>query len=100
MTTTKITLEEAYQLAEREIARQRAVSPSLSGYEFGPVRLKREDERTWVFVSGSEQLQDEGCIPGALYARVDKCDGHIWSPEELAGYLAQQVAEAQPAHAA
>ncbi len=98
MVMTNINLEEALALAEGEIARQIAASPALSGYEFSPVRLKREDERTWLFVSGSAALQDEGCVPGALYARVDKRDGHIWSQEELAIHLERQLAEKQSAH--
>ncbi len=100
MVATEITLEEALLLAEREIERQIAASPVLSGYQFSPVRLKGEDERSWVFVSGSEQLQDEGYVPGALYARVDKRDGHIWSPDELANYLERQAAEERSSQAA
>jgi hypothetical protein len=31
----------------------------------------------------SEHLSNEGLIPGAFLASVDKLDGHIWEWEEL-----------------
>lgn len=93
MVTTDITLEVAQRLATQEIQRQLAANPLLAAYAFSPVQLKREDEHTWVFVSGSLQWQDEGAVPGALYARVDKRDGHIWSSAELAAALSNQMPE-------
>ncbi|MEK7830667.1 MAG: hypothetical protein AAB401_06240 [Acidobacteriota bacterium] len=90
MVTTEITLEEARLLAEKEIRRQLAVNTALTDYGFSSVRLKREDERTWVFVAGSAEWQDDGAVPGALYARVDKRDGHVWSSAELAASLSSQ----------
>lgn len=95
MVTTEITLEEAQLLAEYEIQRQLAANAALANYAFSPVRLKREDEQTWVFVAGSAEWQEDGAVPGAIYARVDKRDGHIWSPAELAAYLSNQSPERQ-----
>jgi len=37
----------------------------------------------WTFGAASEQLQEEGIIPGVLFAYIDKLDGHVWAWEEL-----------------
>ncbi len=58
----------------------------LQGYEFGPVKFRRENERFWVFSAGSGQLFEEGYVPGAVYACIDKIDGHVWSLEEQERY--------------
>jgi len=80
-----ITFEVAQQVAQQE-ARRRQHLPRLAKYEFGPVVLDSENEVSWLFVSASEQLQDEGCIPGAIFVRVDKRDGHVWSESETEQY--------------
>ncbi|MCI0488778.1 MAG: hypothetical protein L0229_19480 [Blastocatellia bacterium] len=80
-----MTFEVARQIAQEEALR-RKLSPRLAKYEFEPVVLDSENEVSWLFVSASEQLQDEGCIPGAIFVRVDKRDGHIWSEREVEQY--------------
>src|SRR5262245_45290175 len=80
-----VTLETAQQMAQDEVARRRLV-PRLAKYEFGPVVLESEGDGYWKFVCASEQMQDEGYIPGAIFVRVDKRDGHIWSECETEQY--------------
>ena len=81
--TTEITPNLAQEIAARGIEQLR-LNSRLAGYDdFSPAELLREDERTWTFVSGSQRLQDEGVVPGAIFVRVDKSDGHIWTNDEI-----------------
>lgn len=76
-----ITRDEARLLAEKaieELGRKR-----FAAYTFAPAVFYSEQPQTWVFTAPSEQLLAEGYIPGALFAEVDKLDGHIWPDEEL-----------------
>ncbi len=81
ITETTITVEAAQRIAREEVARRRSI-PRLARYEFGPVVLESEGDSYWKFVCASEQMQDEGYIPGAIFVRVDKRDGHT-KKEEL-----------------
>jgi hypothetical protein len=82
MIQTELTIQIAKEIAEDHIKRVIRNSERLSHYEFGPTVFDRENEWTWTFVSGSKQLQEEGCVPGAVFAVVDKSDGHVWDSEE------------------
>lgn len=66
-----ITLEAAQQLAQVEVER-RSSTPRLAKYEFSPVALESEGDVYWKFVCASEQMQDEGYIPGTIFVRVNK----------------------------
>jgi hypothetical protein len=77
----KVTVEEAFPIAERAIARLQA--EHCPNVEFNPVRFLSEDAMWWVFKASSEELIEQGFIPGALFALVDKLDGHVWQPNEL-----------------
>ncbi len=80
------TINDALAVAEREILGIIKNAEELQGYEFGPVKFRRENERFWVFSAGSGQLFEEGYVPGAVYACIDKIDGHVWSLEEQERY--------------
>jgi hypothetical protein len=80
-----ITLESAKQIAQFEVESRRSI-PRLAKYEFGPVVLESEGDVYWKFVCASEQMQDEGYVPGAIFVRVDKRDGHVWSEQETRQY--------------
>lgn len=77
----RVSQEEARPIAEQAI--QHLQAASFSGYAFEPVCFHQEAPRWWSFVAGSEQLQEEGYIPGALFACVDKLDGHVWEDDEM-----------------
>jgi hypothetical protein len=80
-----LTFEQAQKIASYEI--ERLISePPLSEYKFGEMWFKREEEPFWVFAAASQELQDEGYVPGAIYVLVDKSDGHFWSDEEQEQY--------------
>ncbi len=89
-----ITFEVAQKIAQVEAARRRAI-PRLAHYEFGPVVLESEGPGYWKFVCASEQMQDEGYIPGAIFLRVDKRDGHLWSELEIERYYEALAAPLQ-----
>ena len=58
--------------------------------DFSPVELHGETESFWIYVSGSQAMIDDGIIPGAFFAVVDKTDGHIWTRSEQENYYKQQ----------
>lgn len=76
-----VSVEAARPIAERANAEKRQAH--FPTYDFGPVEYVREGPRWWIFVAGSEQLQEEGRIPGALFAYVDKRSGHVWEQSEM-----------------
>lgn len=83
----KITLEQAAPIAEQAIvARQAKQRPDDT---LGPVRFFREEPCCWTFGASSAQLIREECIPGMVFASVDKLDGHIWKEEEFTRFLAE-----------
>lgn len=82
----KLTFNEALGIAERAIAEKIQQSARLNKYEFHPVRLRWENDLFWVFSAGSEQLMEEGYVPGAVSVSVDKTDGHLWTIEEHERY--------------
>ncbi len=92
-----ITFEQAQQIAATDLERRRN-APRFSGYEFSPVQLFRDEGVSWIFLSGSQQLMNEGWIPGALFVTVDKRDGHIWTDDETEQYYTALAAQkkAQP----
>jgi len=77
-----LTYEQAVVIADRCIRERIATSEFFSRYQFSDVGLKSENERFWTFVAGSDQLFEEGYVPGAVFACIDKQDGHLWSREE------------------
>ncbi len=86
MNTEQITIEQAWPLADREIQRIVRTAPELKGYDFKPTHYARENDTCWVFCAASDQLIEEGYVPGAVFASVDKTDGHVWSDEEFERY--------------
>lgn len=78
-----VTFEGALRIASEDIERRIENSARLSKYSFSHVELKNANDKFWTFVSGSEELQAEGVVPGALYASVDKTDGHLLTSDEV-----------------
>lgn len=85
-----LTITMAQQIAEENILRRISQSEKLAAYQFAPVVLESDGEYFWTFVSGSEQLQREGMVPGALHACVDKIDGHVWTNQEMEEFFTGQ----------
>jgi hypothetical protein len=77
-------MEDAMDVADTELDRAQRHHP---GVAFEPTRFVREEALWWVFCRPSQQLIDAGFVPGALYAAVDKQDGHLWSADDQAAFL-------------
>lgn len=82
----QITIDEALEVARHAIARVISESDRLSKYTFGEVGFLRENDRVWTFAAGSEDLIEQGYVPGAVIVSVDKEDGHVWTREETEQY--------------
>jgi hypothetical protein len=82
----KIKLEQAEQVAGHALKAKIEASAFLAKYEFGELFLRSENDHFWTFCRGSEQLFDEGYVPGAVYACVSKRDGHVLSDQEIEEY--------------
>lgn len=95
-----MTKHEALEIARREINRLIGDSAELSRFCFGDVGFLRENEMMWTFAAGSEQLIEQGYVPGAVIVSVDKNDGHIWSREEMESYARLHERKSQFAQAA
>ena len=83
----KITLQQAHNVAKREVRRIIQNAEELIGYDFKSIELNRENPAFWVFSSGSPKLQEDGFISGAIFVCVDKLDGHIWGIEAQEQYF-------------
>jgi hypothetical protein len=90
--------EQGYKIAEQYIRNYVAQAPRLSGYHFGKVFMQSENDTFWAFLAGSAELMDEGIVPGAVYACVDKQTGRIWAREEVIRFYEAEAAarRAQP----
>jgi hypothetical protein len=82
--------DKASEIAERHIRDSISASDFLSRHQFGETGLQSENDRFWTFVRGSDQLFDEGYVPGAVYACVDKVDGHVLNGDEVEQFYWQK----------
>jgi len=82
----KITVQAAHRLAEKAIKNECALNfPNIT---FRPVEFYFERSMTYSFCAGSEELHQLGLWePDAVFATVDKVDGHIWERFEYHNYI-------------
>jgi hypothetical protein len=78
-------MEDALPLAEAHLARQ--ITQHFPHVPFEAIRFVREEALWWTFCRPSEALIEQGYVPGALYAAIDKLDGHVWDDNEQAAFL-------------
>ncbi len=79
--------QKAFEIAVKEIEERQ----KSSNYDdFSPVQLHAETEAFWIFVSGSDAMFNDGGVPGAFFAVVDKTDGHIWTRSEQEKFYTQK----------
>lgn len=78
----RITVEQALPIAAQAIAERQS---RYSGLTFSPVRFSppHGGAECWAFCADCEQWQQEGMIPGAIFASIDKLDGHVCTSEEF-----------------
>lgn len=79
-------LNEAYEIARREVETMIESDPELSKSEVEEVRLERENELVWTFTADIPKLIIEGWSPGAITIFIDKSDGHILTDAEQANF--------------
>jgi hypothetical protein len=95
-----MTLEQAFLIAQDDIQKVIDSDEELRGYRFNPVTLHRDYPRCWVFAAGSEDMANDGYAPAAVFAYVDKQDGHIWEEPEKVAYFKAMRAQQQESLAA
>ncbi len=85
----RISVDDALLLAQPVLMQREA--GRFARYQFGPVMVWREDVRWWVIGAVSEQLLNEGHIPGGVSTAVDKIDGHIWTLDDMSALGSQDL---------
>lgn len=78
-------MEQAWEIADRALDMR--VQRDAPAVRFDDTRFVREEALWWVFCRPSPQLIDQGVVPGALFAAVDKLDGHLWSDEAQSAFF-------------
>jgi hypothetical protein len=96
MTNRKLSLQQAQQIAQVAINRIISTAAAYASCQFNPASLQYETDVYWTFAAASQELRQQGIVPGAIHVCVDKRDGHIWSSEELDRFYDQQGAAASP----
>lgn len=92
----KIPLQKAEEIAARSLQEKAARSKRLSQFTFAAPRLHAENDRCFVFAAPSEEMEEAGYAPAALFVYVDKSDGHLWDNEEQKAYFYPTIKKAQP----
>jgi hypothetical protein len=79
----KFTIETAYPIAEKALRElQTTKYPEIHFYPI--IYTPGHSGIMYItFASGGKEWQDEGLIPGAIFASVDRLDGHLWTDEEM-----------------
>ena len=80
-------VEQALKIAKQDIQERISASEELRQYRFDPVQFRSEYEYCWVFIARSEDMAAEGYAPAAIFAYIDKQDGHSWSEAEVVDYF-------------
>lgn len=83
-----VTLDQARLIAETYLVD--IWVKEYSSYTFEPMCFVYDDPMRWVFRSHITELVAQGMVPGALFAVVDKLDGHIWQDGESERYFEGQ----------
>jgi len=86
---------EAFKIAEKAIFQ---MQKKTKYNDFSPIELNSENDSFWTYLSGSQAMINDGCVPGAFFVSVDKTDGHIWTRDEKENYYQRKsVPELQAA---
>ena len=84
----KVTIEMAYPLAENAIIQKQ--KNHFPNFEFESVKFFSEGAMWWEFGADSEEMIEQGHIPGGIRLRIDKLDGHVWTLEEEASLYGEK----------
>ena len=91
-----ISLQKAEEIATSGLQEKAAQSQRLSQFHFDAPRLHAEYDRCFVFAAPSEEMEEAGYAPAALFVYVDKSDCHLWNNDEQKIYFYAPAKEAQP----
>lgn len=91
-----ISLQKAEEIATCGLQEKAARSKRLRRFHFAAPRLHAEDDRCFVFAAPSEEMEEAGYAPAALFVYVDKSDGHLWDNEEQKAYFYAMAKQVQP----
>jgi hypothetical protein len=80
-----ITVSEAFPIAQHAVLEK--ISSLYPNVGFGPVKFLRIEAMFFVFGASSEELAERDIVPGAVFASVDKVDGHVWGYDEFEQYI-------------
>ncbi len=84
----KLTIELAYPLAEKAIIEKQ--KKHFPNFKFESVKFFSEAAMWWEFGADSEEMIEQGHIPGGIRIRIDKLDGHVWTLEEEASLYGEK----------
>lgn len=79
-------LNEAHEIARREVEKIIEADQELSKSEVEEVRLERENELVWTFTADIPKLISHGWSPGAITVLIDKNDGHVLTEEQQTNF--------------
>lgn len=79
-------LNEAHEIARREVEKIIEADRELSKSEVEEVRLERENELVWTFTADIPKLINEGWSPGAITVLIDKNDGNVLTEEQQTNF--------------
>ena len=80
-------LNEAQNIARKEVERIIEADPELDKSEVEEIRLERESELAWTFWAEIPKLVEAGWNPGAIVVLIDKNDGHVWTEAEESDFF-------------
>ena len=79
-------LNEAHEIARREVEKIIEADRELSKSEVEEVRLERENELVWTFTADIPKLINQGWSPGAITVLIDKNDGNVLTEEQQTNF--------------
>ena len=79
-------LNEAHEIARREVEKIIEADRELSKSEVEEVRLERENELVWTFTADIPKLINQGWLPGAITVLIDKNDGNVLTEEQQTNF--------------
>jgi len=79
--TPKYTVEDVFNIAKNYIIKYKA--QHYPKYTLGETQFLREHAMWWTFSANVLELVKQGMVPGAIFANVDKLDGHVWEPGNI-----------------
>jgi hypothetical protein len=75
-----VAIDAAYSIAQPAIIDKQ--QQQFPNFKFEPIKFISESALWWEFGANSEDLIQQGHVPGGIRVSVDKLDGHIWKLQD------------------